>query len=107
MKDLNPGIAQTVQWLNEIGFPTCDSGDGETHLYECDRDHAYVVVVAEPEHMAQTADDLLNHLKSRGIAMNPVGETMPYIQADYDPVLGMAFVQIVGVKDSDLFPGSR
>jgi hypothetical protein len=36
--NLNPGIAKTVALLNWMGYRTTDSGDGETHDHECDRD---------------------------------------------------------------------
>ena len=45
MDKLNPGIVKTVKMLNDAGYTTTDSGDGETHDYECDRDVGYVVVV--------------------------------------------------------------
>ena len=28
INDIAEGVRQEVQWLNDFGFPTCDSGDG-------------------------------------------------------------------------------
>ena len=45
--DINPGIRRTVEWLNAHGFRTTDSGDGVTHMAECDRGYAYVSIIID------------------------------------------------------------
>lgn len=99
---LNPGIVKTVEWLNANGFPTCDSGDGETHDAEYDRAWAYVVIQLDsPDNMAQEATRLLERLVSEGVEVHSIGLEFPYIQVDFDPVVGLAFIQLVGLSDKD------
>lgn len=88
MSALNPGIVETVLWLNRNGFETCDSGDGETHDYECDSDFPYVHMMVKAEHLAQEAKRLRELLKKQfGIDTVPLDESMSTasIQATYDP----------------------
>lgn len=100
--NLNPGIVKTVALLNAHGFPTSDSGDGETHDFECDREEAYVVILLEDRHqLASEADRLRDLLRQHGVILNPVDED-PFVQADYDPANGIACIQLVGCKDSML-----
>lgn len=102
---MNPGIVKTVRWLNDNGFVTTDSGDGETHDCECDRDHAYVVIRCAPEDMVVEADRLLTLLQFAGVSVDPIDfdQERPCIQADYDPANRMATISLMGVSDKVLF----
>ena len=100
--DINHGIRRTVEWLNEKGFETCDSGDGRTHLYECDRDYPYVVMRVKPERMVIRALFLQDLLKAEGVELSPIG-LEPCVQASYDPVNQTAFLDLMNVDDTLLF----
>lgn len=99
-KQLNPGIAETVHWLNERDFQTCDSGDGKTHDYGCDRPHAYVVMVVDPRELIGEARRLRLELAKVGIevgSLNDRGE--PSIEATYDPGDDTALLDLCFVDD--------
>ena len=100
--ELNPGIRETVRWLRSLDFDTVDSGDGETHEYECDRDEPYVVVRCHGLLLCGEADRLARALRHRGIDLSPVYEGPVYIQASYDPANEIAVIELVGVKDDML-----
>lgn len=112
--DINPGILRTVQWLRERGFETCDSGDGETHMAACDRPYPYVSMKVAPGnliHRTMFLQKLLGlkgiTLKSQGEAFIPLdagGALLPCVQATFDPGDDTAIIDLMGVKDSDLFP---
>jgi hypothetical protein len=99
--DLNPGIRRTVAWLNENGFATCDSGDGETHDHACDREEPYVVVqVTPPSALTLDADRLRKLLTERGIKVVPVGiDGGTWVQATYDPSNRIAFIDVSHIHD--------
>jgi len=100
---INPGVARLVEWLNDNGFPTCDSGDGETHDYACDREGAYVSIDVVPGHIARVADRLLAELTSVGVVITPQPEAGgKFIQATYDPANRIAIIDLVGVTDADI-----
>lgn len=102
---LNPGIVNTVAWLQSKGLQTVDSGDGKTHDFECDRDHAYVVMVVKPADLAAEADRLMALLRLAGIevkAHGPEGTTHPAISASYDPGNGVAILDLMYVDDAIL-----
>ena len=94
--ELNPGIRKTVKLLNSVGWKTCDSGDGETHDYECDRDAGYVVVVSTPQNVIHDSDLIHGFLESYGVTFSPEDTS---IQANYSPVDGYAFVDIHNIHD--------
>lgn len=108
--DINPGIVRTVQWLRSHGFETCDSGDGVTHIAECDRSHPYVVMKVAPKDMVSRADELVTLLNRAGLAVvsvtygfNEDGDSLaPCIQASYDPMDGISLIDLMGVCDRDL-----
>ena len=100
--ELNPGIRETVRWLRSLGFETIDSGDGETHEYECDRDGAYVCILCRSSALAKEARRLMRALLDRGIMVGPVYEGTTHIQASYDPANGFAVIELVGVTDAML-----
>lgn len=106
MRDLNPGIRRTVEWLRSIGFDTCDSGDGRTHEHPCDRDHAYVVMAVAPLALCTEAERLRRALDARGIRIAPIGDREPCIQASFDPGNGLAFLDLMNVDDERLGPAT-
>lgn len=104
MDSINPGIRRVVEFLNNAGFETCDSGDGKTHDHACDRPHPYVVVTCHPALLVATADALLRHLREAGVAVDAcdeVGECVS-IQASYDPGNRLAFVDLSNLDDARL-----
>ena len=98
MDDLNPGIRNVVKWLNEQGLTTCDSGDGQTHDHECDRDYPYVVIVSQPDRLVSDACMLRALLGYRGIEIQPQAPGVPCIQATFDPANGTALIDLMGVR---------
>lgn len=97
---LNPGIRKTVKLLNECGFRTVDSGDGQTREFECDRPRGYVVVRASPFDLVSDAKQILLILKKFGVEVGPVGDDeLTYIQASFDPADGTAIIDISNIHD--------
>lgn len=106
--DINPGIRKIVSHLRRFGFNTTDSGDGETHLYECDRDYGYVVIRVEPEALITEARRLQQILREIGICTGcivPEGvASPPTIQANYSPDDGLALLDLSFVHDRLIGP---
>lgn len=106
MKNLNPGIKKLVHFLRSRGFDTCDSGDGRTRDYECDRDHAYVAMMCEPEVMVREAHRL--HRTVQEVLEIPLGAlneegTTPCVEAAYQPAWGdFAILELLNVRDDDV-----
>lgn len=111
---LNPGIKQTVKLLRELGFDTCDSGDGATHHCECDQPVPYVHMLVSRETLCSEADRLKEIVESRaGYSIwqrempDPAGEPgetyTPSIQAGYSPIDTLCIISMFGVADADLF----
>ena len=102
---MNPGIRNLVMALNAAGFMTCDSGDGETHEFSCDRDYGYVVVrVPVKANLISETDRLADVLRGLGIVPTVQGMEPPtapncYLQASYDPSDGVAIIDISYVHD--------
>lgn len=93
LSTLNPGIRETVAWVRSLGFDTCDSGDGKTHEHACDREHAYVVAVTDPDVLCMEAERLRRCITALGIDVGPIGGDLPCIQASYDPETGYALIE--------------
>ena len=108
---LNPGVRRTVAWLNAKGWPTCDSGDGETRDHECDRDHAYVVIQLPPHrvpHIVAEVEGLASALRVGGVVLAPLGPDGPptdcvTVTGSYSTD-GIAFIDVQGLTDAMLFP---
>lgn len=106
--DINPGIRRTVEFLVQHGFATCDSGDGVTHMCECDRDHAYVVMIVEDGDIVREAHRLVDVLAEAGVEVGPIGmEPTPAIQASYDPANRIGALDLTHVDDALLFGSSE
>lgn len=114
LEPLDPGIRETVRFLREHGFDTCDSGDGATKfvdprwrvdgkLPEEVLDFPHVAMRVRPGDLVSEADRLLGLLTSIGIDLSPIGPVGgPSLQASYDPTqpdfahLFLADVALVG-----------
>ncbi len=97
--DINPGIVKVVTLLNERGFQTCDSGDGETHMSECDREYGYVVIEAEGNvELFYGADFVIEILRAYGVDVGD-GEGQTHVQALYLPIPQKAFIEINYIHD--------
>ena len=109
---LNPGVRRTVLALRAAGFATCDSGDGTTHAHPCDRDYPYVSIRVFALELPVEAARLLGVLRAWGLA--PVTVTAALdgatgchgvaVQASYDPVDGVALLDVLGLCDAALPP---
>lgn len=96
---MNPGIVKTVEQLQAWGFKTTDSGDGETHDYECDLAIPYVHMETVPTSLTSEADRLRVLLASNGVVVTTCNEagTSPHISASYCPVDGVAVLSLFNV----------
>lgn len=90
---MNKGIIKTVEWLQAKGYVTTDSGDGETHDYECDLDIPYVHMQVDKDDMAYEARNLMLDLTELGIEVDS-GD----IQATYDPVDDIGVLSLFNIK---------
>jgi hypothetical protein len=103
MSEINPGIRATVEWLRKRDFNTCDSGDGETHDFECDLSIPYVYMIVDPATILISETDRLAFLleSEKGIKLQPMDEELsgkPTIQANYNPQDGVATICLFNVK---------
>jgi hypothetical protein len=104
---LNPKIVKTVNFLREHGFDTIDSGDGETHACECDRDYPYVVMRSHPMELASEADRLAILLFRHGVRVGENSEQdeqehpLPCITASYDPINGRGLLELMFLSDEN------
>lgn len=105
IEGLNPGIVKLVTKLREAGFNTCDSGDGETHEFDCDRDYGYVsILVPDKNDLVSETDRLEQLLTSWGIVAIPMTMEDPpegccNIDAGYEPCNELAIIDIRYVHD--------
>jgi hypothetical protein len=103
---INPGIQRTVALLNAHGFRTTDSGDGETHDYECDRPEGYVcVVLDDPSALAAETDRLAALLVGYGVKVGPLTEEdddATHVQASYDACDKVALIDVSPMHDRRL-----
>jgi len=99
---LNPGIVKTVQWLHANGFNTCDSGDGETHNFDCDLDIPFVHMIVQPDQLASESKRLFDLLTAKGHKIKEfdaeADDGGPNIQASYDPANDIATLSLFNVK---------
>ncbi len=103
---INPGIIRTVEFLNDNGFRTIDSGDGETHDFACDRSFGYVsIMVDDHSKLLSEAVRLKLLLSDRGVNVQPIGKSdeFTYIQATFDPADGTSVIDISNITDKILF----
>lgn len=114
MQDINPGIRKTVQWLQEHGFHTTDSGDGVTNLAAgmlCALPFPHVYMTCEPRELHSESHRLLNLLVQQGL--NPEAtSTLPEdpeqecpawaVEASYNPQAPDIGVLLLRDVDDDL-----
>lgn len=99
IRDINPGIENTVKWLRERGFKTCDSGDGNTNLYECDISIPYVHMICNPNSLFIETKRLQYELNIIGIKVMPYSEDgkSPSIEASWNPCDEFATISLYNV----------
>ncbi len=105
--ELDPGIRETVRWLNDHMYRTTDSGDGVTKLLqaleygnECEAlPYPHVFMVCSPEMLVQSARRLLSDLRSIGVTVGPVDRDGVFIQATYDPANETGIIELVNLND--------
>lgn len=106
---LNPGIRVLVMRLRALGFDTVDSGDGRTHVAECDRPYPYVSIRVDPSLLASESDRLRFELEDRGVHVDAAGSLFDpdggaragvvEIEASYDPITKIAIIDLRGLDD--------
>lgn len=104
---ITPGITKTVEWLNNNGFDTSDSGDGVVNIaamMEGALEYPNVTIPVRPAEMVYMASALLILLKKVGVDVLPASEdtSIPCISASYDPADNSAIVMLYGVDDKML-----
>ena len=124
--DIDPGVRRVVRWLNQNGFVTCDSGDGESKrdadgvLPEWANDFPHVVILTAADDLTGTADRLWTLLIEAGINADPIGpedDGAVEIQASYDPAVlfcdavtfkpvRVGHIFVSGLRDNLLPPGA-
>jgi hypothetical protein len=90
---LNPGIRGAVRFLRALGWETCDSGDGETHAYACDREEAYVVIQLPPETLGSSLTCATERVWKQ---LGEPSATRIAVQCSWSPQDGMAFIDLSG-----------
>lgn len=103
---LNPGIRETVRFLRERGYQTCDSGDGVTAEFECDPGFPYVHMVCAPDDLVEVANRLYALMRpfvdfERECSTAEEQWAAPTIEASYHPLGGNAIVSLMNVADKD------
>jgi hypothetical protein len=103
--DLDPGIRETVRWLNDKGFLTVDSGDGVSKAGQYgEGDYLpfpHVAMLSTPSHLVADADRLLRLLEEHGVSFEPdQSETDAHIEASYSPNDGHVIIMLSMVGDA-------
>lgn len=102
--NLNPGIKELVLLLREWGYDTCDSGDGQTHDFECDQPYPYVYMTVQPEAGVNASRQLKKMLEGRGVVFEPLDEEGrgPFVEFHYSPVDGFGVLILMNVLSKDV-----
>jgi len=113
---LDPNIRKVVKWLNDNGFGTVESHDGE-HKFkgksdeeiadlECERIPHFPIVVVEipePERLVEETERLYGHVEDIVGAVFPWiddgGNPDMAIRAEYDPTNKRALIRISQLSD--------
>ena len=103
-KNINPGILKTVHRLRAYGYETIDSGDGQAHDFECDRDYPYVVIRLPDDRIVRKCHALMSAIAHDwATELGPIGnEDLPWIQGDYDPHTREAHITVANVTDAGM-----
>lgn len=105
--DFDPGIRETVRWLRDHGFETCDSGDGVSKANKL-KDGQYlpfphVVMLSTPGNLVADAERLQAALAKHGIGFEARDfDTDPHIEASYSPLDGHAVIMLSNVDDKSM-----
>lgn len=110
-EELCPGIRRTVQWFNQQGFETTDSGDGVSNQgMECASEWPNVVVACHPDKLITTTEDVYKALVDHGVrfpkdSQDPtfLAANSPLINSGYDPVTKKAYVLVLNIDDKLMF----
>jgi hypothetical protein len=100
---LDPGILPIVNYLNQNGFETCDSGDGRTKPLEHQSfpGLAHVIIKSSPETLIQDAKRFSEFVKM----MRSMGG-LPYpdwtIEASYSPLDDQAIILFIEIRKEEL-----
>jgi len=111
-EDLDPGIVETVRWLNDLGYSTTDSGDGVTKF---EKGRGFEGVLTWP-HVVITllnADCLveecrkLSRLISKTLGYEPRnppddGSDWFLIEGSYNTVDNIPLIMVMGLHDKML-----
>ena len=100
---IQPAMRGLVDWLNDNGFRTTDSGDGVTNVaagMEGALPFPHVVIRTEPQYMVREAKRLLSTLEEDHIAV--YGVPGRSIEATFSPVDGVATIMLVGITGADV-----
>jgi hypothetical protein len=96
-KALDPGIRQTVKWLQDNGFVTTDSGDGVSKTEAIATGEAlgfpHVFMMCSPDTLFVEAHRLYDLLRGKNL-------TSPQVEASYSPADGIALLLLTGLDDT-------
>lgn len=112
-EDLDPGIRETVKWLQANNFNTTDSGDGKSKFEpgnEMDFALAFphVAMIVGVNDLIAEADRLVLLLESVGLdleaSVEVEGQEMPLItvEATYSAIPQVGLLMLTGVDDAML-----
>ncbi len=115
---LDPGIKNTVQWLQDHNFTATDSGDGVSKLqgedpYACALPFPHVVMVTPPADMYTEADRLWQLLLDTGFDVDASfvenEQVMPCIniEATYSPANKTSMILLTGINDALLWAAHK
>lgn len=99
INELDPGIRDTVAFLRDNGFETCDSGDGsKADDMACALPVANVAIIVPADKLVSEADRLAQLILATGHPLAAIGDDDPAtaeIQASYDPMNRGAIIQVI------------
>ena len=102
--EFNPNIEKTIKLLWVNGFNTIDSGDGETHIFECDLEFPYIHIMSDQNNIVDDCKDLkkiIEEYTSKKVGLVGIGDDAS-IQGTYDPVDSTAIITLLNVTDACL-----
>ena len=102
--EIQPTMARTVEWLQDRGFDTCDSGDGVLNVeagMEGALEFAHVFCRVRPAFLLHEADRLWSEVRARGLDR----DERVAVEASYSPRDGVALLGLYYVDDAALEAG--
>lgn len=86
-ESLDPGIRETVSFLQENGFYPSEAGDASEDEDEYIRSLPHIFWSTDHDGLTAETDRLVELLRAVGVSVGPLGpENNVQIQATYDPV---------------------